>query len=376
MPVQSRPIFRLFALGLAANLALAGCVSMPTTEELRRAPPPHLVPGAPGGIVDGRAGFRLLFCDSLEENPEVDGPPVGCDFWLHRLDDEPAAAELQRPPTSTPMQVLLVSGAFSECFGKYARPFNSAVDPLRDRGYRVDTIMVGGRSGTEHNAREIADYLEAWPVRPGIPLVLIGYSKGTSDILQFLIDFPEYAQQVDAVVSVAGSVGGSPLADDFDGLYEFLFSHLPAGHCPPGDGDVLHSLRTDVREQWLRENQLPADIDYYSIVAFTTHERVARALVASWEILLKHSRRNDGQLLAHKALIPNSTVLGYLNADHWAVALDIEDDSPLLAHRDVDAQFPHFALLQAILHQLESIADYQPPTVDVRPEDRLRPESQ
>ena len=376
MPVQSRPIFRLFALGLAANLALAGCVSMPTTEELRRAPPPHLVPGAPGGIVDGRAGFRPLFCDSLEENPEVDGPPVGCDFWLHRLDDEPAAAELQRPPTSTPMQVLLVSGAFSECFGKYARPFNSAVDPLRDRGYRVDTIMVGGRSGTEHNAREIADYLEAWPVRPGIPLVLIGYSKGTSDILQFLIDFPEHAQQVDAVVSVAGSVGGSPLADDFDGLYEFLFSHLPAGHCPPGDGDVLHSLRTDVRDEWLHENELPAEVDYYSIAAFTTHERVARALVASWEILLKRSRRNDGQLLAHDALIPNSTLLGYLNADHWAVALDIEDESPLLAHRDVDAQFPHFALLQAILHQLESIADYQPPTVDVRPEDRLRPESQ
>ena len=92
--------------------------------------------------------------------------------------------------------------------------------------------------------------------------------------------------------------------------------------------------------------------------------------------MLERSRRNDGQLLAHDALIPNSTLLGYLNADHWAVALDIEDESPLLAHRDVDAQFPHFALLQAILHQLESIADYQPPTVDVRPEDRLRPESQ
>jgi hypothetical protein len=376
MPVQSRQILRLFALGLAANLALAGCVSMPTTEELRRAPPPHLAPGAPGGIVDGRAGFRRLFCDSLQQQSEGDGPPVGCDFWLHRLDDEPAAAELQRPPTSTPMQVLLVSGAFSECFGKYARPFHSAVGPLRDRGYRVDTIMVGGRSGTEHNAREIADYLEAWPARPGMPLVLIGYSKGTSDILQFLVDFPEHAQQVDAVVSVAGSVGGSPLADDFDGLYEFLFSHLPSGHCPPGDGDVLHSLRTDVRDEWLRENALPAGVDYYSIAAFTTHERIARALEATWEILLKRSRRNDGQLLAHDALIPNSTLLGYLNADHWAVALDIEDESPLLAHRDVDAQFPHFALLQAILHQLESIADYQPPAVDVRPEDRLRPESQ
>jgi hypothetical protein len=79
---------------------------------------------------------------------------------------------------------------------------------------------------------------------------------------------------------------------------------------------------------------------------------MARALVPSWESLLKHGRRNDGQLLVHDALIPGSTLLGYLDADHWAVALDIEDDSPLLAHRKEDAQFPHFALLQAILQQV------------------------
>jgi len=255
------------------------------------------------------------------------------------------------------MQVLLVSGAFSECFGKYARPFDSAVAPLRGRGYRIDTIMVGGRSGTAHNARQIAEYLEEWPVRPGTPLVLIGYSKGTSDIMQFLVDFPEAAQQVDSVVSVAGSVGGSPLAETFDGLYGFLFSDLPVGHCPPGDGEVVDSLRPSVRDQWLRENELPAHVDYYSIAAFTTHDRVARALVPAWKSLLEHGRRNDGQLLVADALIPGSTLLAYLNADHWAVALDIEDESPLLADRDTDAQFPHLALLQAILQQLEPIAE-------------------
>jgi len=352
MPAQSRPIFRLIALALAANLVSAGCVTMPTAEELWRAPSPHLALDAPAGIVDGRAEFRPLFCESLEEHPPETGPPVACNFWLPRLDDEPAAAELHRPAASIPMQVVLVSGAFSECFGKYARPFHAAVGPLRDQGHRVDTIIVGGRSGTEHNARQIADYLESWPVRPGMPLVLIGYSKGTSDILQFLVDFPELARQVDAVVSIAGSVGGSPMADDYDGLYEFLFSHLPSGHCPPGDGDVVHSLRTDVRDEWLRENELPADVDYYSIAAFTTHDRVARALVPSWEILLEHNPRNDGQVLVQDALIPGSTLLGYLNADHWAVALDIEDESPLLAHRDEEAQFPHLALLQAILQRL------------------------
>lgn len=352
MPAEQRLISAIFTLIMPASLLLSGCVSMPTADELRRAPSPHLTAQAPPGIVDGRPGFRRLFCAALEEHPEDVEAPVSCDFWLHRVDDEAPGSETGQAAVSSPLQVLLVTGAFSECFGEDARPFRSAVGPLRDSGYRVDTVVVGGRSGTAHNAREIAEYLEQWPVQPDVPLLLIGYSKGTSDILQFLVDFPEQARQVDAVVSVAGSVGGSPLADTYDGLYAFLFSHLPSGHCPPGDGEVVDSLRPDVRDQWLRDNALPSHVRYYSIAAFTTRERIATALVLSWETLLKDGRRNDGQLLVHDALIPSSTLLGYLDADHWAVALDIEDESPLLAHRGVDARFPHLALLHAILLQV------------------------
>jgi hypothetical protein len=352
MPFQCRLVPRSLVLAILAAPALAACVSLPSIDELSRAPSPHFDNRAPAGIVDGRAGFRGLFCESLREYPEDTAAPVTCDFWLPRIEDEPAGPAPPHAVSLFPMQVLLVSGAFSECFGEDARPFGSAVERLREAGFRIDTIVVGGRSGTEHNAREIADYLEQWPVQPDVPLLLVGYSKGTSDILQFLVDFPAQAAQVDAVVSVAGSVSGSHLADEFDGLYEFLFSHLPSGHCPPGDGDVVHSLRTDVRDAWLRDNELPAFVDYYSLAAFTTRERVARALVPAWETLLKHDRRNDGQLLPQDTLIPGSTLLGYLHADHWAVALDIEDESPLLAHRNVDAQFPHLALLNAVLRQV------------------------
>ena len=293
-----------------------------------------------------------MFCESLDAYPEDAESAASCDFWLHRMDDEPPEAGSPRTVPDTHLQVLLVTGAFSECFGEYALPFGSAITPLRDSGHRIDTIVVSGRSGTAHNAREIVRYMEQWPVRPDVPLVLVGYSKGTSDILQFLVDHPAAADKVAAVVSVAGSVGGSPLADTYEGLYEFLFSHLPSGHCPPGDGDVVHSLRPDVRDQWLQDNELPSHVRYYSLAAFTTRDRVARALVVSWETLLEHGRRNDGQLLAEDALIPGSTLLGYLDADHWAVALDIERDSPLLAHRKVDAQFPHLALLDAVLRQV------------------------
>lgn len=349
MAIEFRYVIQAIALAAAAVLALPGCVSAPATDELLGAPAPHLAADAPPGIVDARGEFRQLFCASLEQHPEDAASRVPCDFWLHRLEDEAPGTAIPQPVPPFPMQVILVTGAFSECFGEEALPFGSAVGYLRDNGLRIDTIVVGGRSGTEHNARQIADFLAGWPVWPDVPLVLVGYSKGTSDILEFLVDFPEQAQQVDAVVSVAGSVGGSPLADEFDGLYEFLFSHLPSGHCPPGDGDVVHSLRTDVREDWLRDNALPATIDYYSVAAFATRERVARALILPWEKLLKYDRRNDGQLLVRDALLPGSTLLGYLHADHWAVALDIEAESPLLAHRAETEQFPHLAFLNAVL---------------------------
>jgi hypothetical protein len=77
---------------------------------------------------------------------------------------------------------------------------------------------------------------------------------------------------------------------------------------------------------------------------------------------LKHDRRNDGQLLAEDALVPGSTLLGYLHADHWAVALDIEDESPLLAQRKIEARFPHLALLHAILQQVATDTAVTPAT--------------
>mgnify|MGYP001814291918 CR=1 FL=1 len=329
---------RVRAFLFAAVLALSGCVSLPTAEELVEAPGPHLAADAPPGIVDGRARFRALLCAASDE----------CDRWLHRLPEEP-----QAPATvmveRVGLQVLFVTGAFSECFGENARPFATAIEELEGGPDRFGTIVVGGRSGTDHNAAQISSYFEENPVDPAVPLVLVGYSKGTTDILQFLVDYPGQAADVDAVVSIAGAAGGSPLADKFGGLYDLTFSHLPSGRCEKGDGDVVSSLRTDVRRAWFEENALPAHIRFYSFAAFTTRERMARALVPSWEMLLKYDRRNDGQLLPRDALLPHSTLLGYLNADHWSVAMHLEDDLEFFAGRKDSAHFPHTALLEAIV---------------------------
>lgn len=317
--------------------------------ELESAPPPHLSPDAPPGIVDARPRFRRVFCEALDARRPGDAGSADCSTWLHRLDDELIVPATRPAKPTVPVEVLLVTGAFSECFGEHARPFDSAAAELADTGHEFHTIVVGGRSGTEHNATQIAAWFDDHSPEPGRPRILVGYSKGTSDILQFLADYPEQAGTVDAVVSVAGSVYGSPLADLFDGSYRLLFSHLPMYRCSKGDNDVIHSLRTDVRRQWLNETELPARPPYYSLAAFTTRDRLARSLVPTWKMLLKHDRRNDGQLLSRDALLPNSTLLGYLNADHWAVAMEIEQELEFFAHRSYPNQFPHAALLEAIL---------------------------
>ena len=335
-------------LAVLLFVVLAGCVSQPTLEELREPPSPHLQPNAPAGISDERSRFRQYFCEEFERQAvSVDGA-VECGSWLHRLADERDTVRLGQA-RRTDLQMLFVTGAFSECFDESARPFASAIAARAGSTDKFGTIVVGGRSGTAHNARQIAEFLDSWPAEDSRPLVLVGYSKGTSDILQFLVDYPAMADRVSAVVSIAGAIGGSPIADRYGSLYDLLFSRFPMKRCESGDGEVVDDLRTDVRRSWLAAHPLPTHVRYYSAAAFTTRERMASALVNTWKVLLRHSGRNDGQLIPEDALLPNSTLLAYLNADHWAVAMELEKEHGVLAHRRDPAAFPHAAMLGALL---------------------------
>lgn len=358
----SRFAYQHRAPGLAALLGtcllLLNCVSTPTREDLIAAPPPHLSAAAPAGIVDSQGTFRQLFCAALSATAGEAGNPDDCEAWLFRLPDEKPAPLLPKALPEFRGRVAIIPGAFSECFGAGARPFGDAPELIQSDTVQIEVVPVDGRSGTEHNAAQIAAFLKDWQDESIGPLILIGYSKGISDALQFLVDYPQQASRVSAVVSVAGSVRGSPLADRFGTLYDLLFSHLPSGHCETGDRAVVDSLRTGVRGSWLAENSLPGHIRYYSLAAFTDRQRLARSLLPSWEVLLGDGTRNDGQLLPEDALVPGSALLGYLYADHWGAVMELERDMPILLHRRDPATFPHTALLQAILQQVALDLDW------------------
>jgi pimeloyl-ACP methyl ester carboxylesterase len=336
---------------LTVLLAVGGCATAPVTGELLLAPVQvRTVPGAPR-VVDGRAAFRSAFCSMLHAEGVAPPGDPGCDRWLWRLSDEPAgdADRVILPANPEHLEVLLVTGAFSECVGEASRPYSAGAARLQAAGTKVRTIVVGGRSGTSHNARQIADALAAPQVDDDRKVILIGYSKGGLDILRFLVDFPDLAARVDAVVGVASPIFGTPLAELAEPAYAALVARVPYEKCPPGDGEVMASLRPDTASGWLAANPLPAGVRFYSLAAFTTREHVARALVPFWKHLGGTEVRNDGQVVAADAVIPGSTLLGYANADHWGVAQAIEVEHPVLAARQDPELFPLEQLFVAVV---------------------------
>jgi pimeloyl-ACP methyl ester carboxylesterase len=341
---------------LTALVALGGCATTPGADELLLAPVQVKTVADAPAMRDGRPAFRAAFCSMLREERLASPDDVACDRWLWRLSDEPAgdADRVILPANPERLEILLVTGAFSECVGEASRPFASGAARLRAAGAKVRTIVVGGRSGTGPNARQIAEALEASPIDGGRKVILIGYSKGGLDILRFLVDFPELAARVDAVVGVASPVFGTPLADLAEPAYAALVAKMPHGKCPPGDGEVMSSLTPEAATQWLEANPLPSGVRFYSLAAFTTRGHVARALVTFWKHLGGTDIRNDGQVVATDAVIPGSTLLGYANADHWGVAQTIETEHPMLAARQDPALFP---LEQLFVAMVAFIAD-------------------
>jgi len=329
-------------LTLAAALALGGCAATPEPNVDLTAPVQYrTIAGAPP-VLDGRAAFRRAFCSALRAEGLASPDDASCDRWLWRLADEPVADASTALPSADPrrLDVLLVTGAFSECVGESSRPFSAGAARLRAAGANVRTIVVSGRSGTGPNARQIADTLAASPVDDDRWVVLVGYSKGGLDILRFLVDFPALAARVDAVVGVATPLFGTPLAELAEPAYAALGAKMPYEKCPPGDGEVIASLTPAVATQWLAANPLPASVRFYSLAAFTTREHVGRALAPFWKHLGGPGVRNDGQVVATDAVIPGSTLLGYANADHWGIAQTIETDHPVLVARPDPSLFP------------------------------------
>jgi hypothetical protein len=169
-----------------------------------------------------------------------------------------------------------------------------------------------------------------------------------------VVDYPEILPYVAAVVSVAGAVGGSPLAYDATEGQLDLLRHAPQADCSAGDGEGVASLRPSVRQAWLNENILPDEIPYYSLVTYPLPDRISSILKVTHKKLSQVDPRNDSQVIFYDQLIPGSTLIGYLNADHWAAAVPIAEEHPFIGRNFVDKNdFPRTAIAESLMRFVE-----------------------
>jgi hypothetical protein len=357
LPATPASRSRLAALVAVLGLALAGCAGSPLQPFSTDTPPLVLVPAAQAGVKDQRTRFREIYCGVLQARGTQLPDHRPCDDALTGLGAEPPASGRPAPlgPSNRGLVAAIVPGIGYECVAAWMQPSGSVRDHLRQHGYDQVVLAVDALSGTTTNARRIRDAVMALDLGPGAPrLVLVGYSKGAPDLLEALVNHPEIRPRVAAVVAVAGAIGGSPLANDAEQYQADLLRHFPGASCDAGDGLGVESLRPGVRKAWLAAHPLPAGIPMYSVVTLPQPERISAILRPSADKLGRIDGRNDSQVLFYDQVIPGSTLLGYVNADHWAIVLPIARSRPTVASLLVtENAYPREALMEAVLRFVE-----------------------
>ncbi len=351
--MEGRSLSAHACCAIVLSTLLCGCSFSPLLAFRQNTPAVALYPIRETSLRDGRADFRATLCRIFEERePFAQG--WTCERALYRLSDEPAPRPVRDVPAGRGARtVVFLPGILGQCIEESVKPFATAYARLEALGYRVRYVSLSGRSSSTANARELRGKLAALRADPTQRITLVTYSKGTADALEMLADHPETAGWVEAVISVAGVVSGSPLADRFDDLYERLVRRLPLPDCPPGDGGGVRSLTRETRLAWLASHRLPSSVRFYSLAAMAPAERISAPLRPFYDLLADIDPNNDGQVLMTDALIPGSVLLGYAAADHWAVSLPfLESKSALRTFADRN-DFPRDILIEALLRYAE-----------------------
>ncbi len=327
-----------------------------------------VVPFGTPATVDRSHDFGALFSTTLAHMREAESEqktrdPRGwahCGDYLVGCQDVDPAPSL--PPIPQDVQILLVPGIFGKCLEDLGvRVLNDAARHLAKAPHNLTLVIadVKGIGDSEENAEILATLVRRDPTAR---FIVVGYSKGAPDSLEMLRLYPDVRRQVVALVTVAGAVGGTRLADRPDAeagqsLVKFL-AQFPGDlneKCGVGNGQGLASLKRGLRMRRLQEFvQLKLSIPAYSLVAISTPATTSKALTSGWNTLASYSMDEDSQVVAEESIVPGGTFLGRAVADHWAVALPFADTKQpfhdlALTFVDRNRPYPREALLEAIV---------------------------
>ena len=335
--------------GLAAVLgsaALAGCAPAPPLYT--DATPPMLVTTpAEAGIVDLRGRYRAALCRRLPPK----SPP--CDDVLLRLPGEsPAPSEAPASDALRRYRLAFIPGLFSECLQALARPFADVIPDLTRAGADARYFSVAGRGSVATNSARLETEIASLP-DDGLPLIVFAYSKGLPDLLDLVVRRPESAARIAAIVSLAGAANGSLLADRYLTTYRRWLSGLPLVSCGSGTGDEINDLRRDVRLEWWRQHRAAISIPIFLLVTTPRRDHVSPTLSAPYRELARTEPRNDGMLFWYDQLVSGASLLGYVNADHWGVAMPLSQELKAVDFLFYDDEVPRTLLVEAAIEVVD-----------------------
>jgi len=307
---------------------------------------------------DGRTEFRDRFCTKLAQDGAELGFTENCETYL----PDGGLAKAYSPALPAKLhniRLVFATGLFGQCVSDDTSILSDARNYIEKNGLsgvrtlRMEVVNVSGYSSSGVNAALLKTALDDMDLAASERVILIGHSKGVADTTELLGLYPKTAKKVDAVLSVAGAVLGSPLADN-KGAFEWLLQSIKTG-CRGPDGAGLNSLKPVVRQNFLKRYSLPGRIKYYSLVGNGNRSETSPALHPSWDLSSTYSSNNDSQVLSTDAVLPGSKLLGFLKADHWAIAMPLDKTYPLLAKTVLNKNaYPREIMLSTALEMIVS----------------------
>jgi len=332
-----------------AAVFFVGCSAKPP-RVLESMPPVVVATLEDAGIRDVRHLYRAAVCGQLPPG----SPP--CDELLLRFPGEADAAAAAAPKDlRSRYRIAFVPGFLSDCFNGLFYPSVDVVEDLKASGFEVQNFPIGGRASSAENAQRLAKQLDELGPDPR-PLIMAVYSKGLPDALEMLRLYPRHSENIAAIISIAGVANGTPVADDLADFYRDWIAGLPLPGCERGSGAELHDLRRDVRLDWWRRNRSAITVPVFSLVAVPKAERVSPLLRHTYAKLAEIDPRNDSQILWYDAVVARGYLLGYVNADHVAIAVAASRQVPALSflfHDDV----PRTALVRGAIETVAATLD-------------------
>jgi LssY-like putative type I secretion system component LssY len=294
---------------------------------------------------DRSVAFADLFCGVLLQEHPDEGNWGDCSQYL---ETPPSSRTALLPPIPTKYRMLILPGIFNPCVSS-TPAFGKGQEHLRQtHGLTVEYLTLPNAS-SESNGELIADYLKTHVKNDSRKYIVVSYSKGAPDFQVGIAQHPEAAAAVAAFVTVAGAVGGSPIADVMPEIAKRYIDALHLGSCQGDLAEAFKSLRANARHAFLLSHpNLP--VRSYSLVALSDQADTSKLLQQAWQLLGVYGTAQDSQLLREDAILPGATYLGAARADHLAVALPFEDLNNSESRALMDHNhYPRSALLEAVV---------------------------